>query len=88
MIGSSNDDTYLKDATGNRRFWPIDILVDDPVCDVFTELAKDRDQVWAEAVQLWKRGEKLFLSGDALKLALEAQEGHRERDVREGKILA
>jgi len=50
FIGTTNSTEFLKDTTGNRRWLPITIaspcLVDD--------LREDRDQIWAEAVQLFK----------------------------------
>ena len=88
LIGSSNSDDYLRDATGNRRFWPIDIWVTEPELSIFEDLDKDRDQIWAEAVKIWKDGEKLYLTGDAAKIAIEVQECHREVDAREGRIVA
>lgn len=47
FIGSTNDDTYLKDETGGRRYWPVRCNVD----EIDTEkLASEVDQLWAEAV--------------------------------------
>lgn len=44
---------YLKDATGERRWWPV------PVGNIkLHELQRDRDQLWAEAVSLYKAGER------------------------------
>ena len=88
LIGSSNADDYLRDATGNRRFWPVDICVTEPELSIWRDLDIDRDQIWAEAVQVWKDGEELYLSGEAAEIALRMQENHREIDSREGKIIA
>ena len=50
MPGQLTDTTYLEDTTGGRRFWPIlchgSIAVD--------AIAADRDQLWAEAYQLYQ----------------------------------
>jgi predicted P-loop ATPase len=55
-VNPQEDCGYLKDATGNRRFWPIDCAVVAPIDSV--TLAADRDQVWAEAVALYHAGVK------------------------------
>lgn len=55
FIGSTNDDKYLKDDTGGRRFWPIACSVDGIDTD---RLAGEIDQMWAEARVLYEQMRK------------------------------
>ena len=89
FFGTSNDAEFLRDYTGNRRFWPVDVCVDgeDPKKSVFDDLPGEVDQIWAEAVMFWRMGEPLYLTGEAERLAREAQEEHREASGWEGLIL-
>ena len=72
FIGTTNAECYLKDATGGRRFWPVkagSIDVD--------ALAADRDQLFAEAVHLYKSGAKWWPDKD-----FEAEHIKPEQDAR------
>ena len=86
FYGTSNDDEFLKDPTGNRRFWPIDICLGEIKKSVWDDLPNEVDQVWAEAYTLFVMGESLQLSKEAEELANMAREQHREVNMREGLI--
>ncbi len=72
--------------TGNRRFWPVDIGIVEPTKDIFTQLALERDQIWAEAVAAYMLGESLCLSKVANSEAVDAQESHSEINPKVGVI--
>jgi virulence-associated protein E/DNA primase RepB-like protein len=59
FVGTTNDDQYLKDETGNRRFWPIRTGAIDLV-----GLKAIRDQLWAEAGAYEAQGEPIVLDRD------------------------
>jgi predicted P-loop ATPase len=71
FAGTVNHDTYLKDETGGRRFWPVKVGT-----VRLAELGRDRDQLWAEARARFRHGEKWWLDSRALidAAAEEAQE--------------
>ena len=54
FFGTSNSLEYLRDKTGGRRFWPVD-LTGIPTKNVFTQLDGEIDQLWAEAVIIPQR---------------------------------
>ena len=86
IIGSVNGERgYLRDITGNRRFWIVKVHQQEQVKRWhFTD--DDRDQIWAEAKHLWQSGEKLYLEGDVLKCAEAAQLAAMEQDERQGLV--
>lgn len=88
FIGTTNNEDFLRDPTGNRRFWPIVTSPTEAQKDVFKDLHPGEvGQVWAEALALYKKGEPLFLSKELNDIAIEVQEAHTEVDERAGMIL-
>lgn len=77
FIGTVNEGEYLKDPTGNRRFWPVKV----GMCDV-EGIKRDREQFFAEAVFIYESffDGKLMLSKEANKQASEMQEDRRVTD--------
>ena len=85
IVGSTNNgDGFLRDVTGNRRFWPVTCTTNSPHHP--WEVESVVPQLWAEAYMLYRTGEKLFLSPEEEKQASMEQTAALESDVREGMI--
>lgn len=88
FFGTANDTNFLRDETGNRRFWPIDCFIHKPIKSIFNDLKDELEQIWAEACELAKNEfYSLVLSKEAEKIAKEEQEAHSEDNVFKGIIL-
>ena len=85
FYGTTNDFEFLKDRTGNRRFWPIEIKGFDD--GQLKGLEAEVDQLWAEAKYRYQHGETLWLDTAELKAAArEQQERFTEQDELVGLI--
>jgi putative DNA primase/helicase len=80
--GTVNHSEYLKDSTGGRRFHPVKCT---GVIDI-EGVRRDRDQLWAEALHLYRAGERWWPEGDEVGLCTEEQEDRRQRDPWEAAI--
>lgn len=87
FFGTTNAATFLRDRTGGRRFWPVDVGICPRAKSVWADLDRELDQIWAEAVMRWRVGESLFLTGEIEELAQQEQESHRETSSKEGIII-
>lgn len=86
FIGTTNETQFLRDTTGNRRFWVVD-TPNEPTHDMWDELtAETIKQIWAEAVELYNAGEKLYLPKNLEKMAREVQETYEEENPRAGIV--
>ncbi len=83
FAGTTNETEYLRDASGNRRFWPVAC---GPIA--LERLEADRDQLWAEAVTRFSDGEAWHLNTPGLEgLATEAQAARQQSHPWEVPVL-
>ncbi|MGA1831619.1 VapE domain-containing protein [Rhizobium wenxiniae] len=99
FIGSTNDREYLRDPTGNRRFWPIVCMLPEGVLIDNRKFAGEVMQIWAEAVHIYHQMCKdyghldrlpLHMKGEGAAQAIEMQESRRVETVEEalaGEII-
>lgn len=89
FIGTTNEAEFLRDTTGNRRFWVIDTPNSDSRVDFRPELTPETvQQIWAEAYRYYQQGEPLYLTGDVETEAARVQNEHAETDDRTGIVSA
>lgn len=87
FVGTTNDPDCLRDRTGNRRFWPVDVRGGSGKKSIWRHLTDEEvGQIWGEAVDLWRCGESLHLEGAVALDAISAQEAHTEESALTGMI--
>ena len=89
FIGSTNNREFILDETGGRRFWPVESHAT-PETSVarIEQLARDRDQLWAEAMVRYRAGEKLWMDdAELMTEALAEQERYTQQDEWHGMVL-
>ena len=76
FAGSTNKSDYLRDETGNRRFWPLRCGAID-----LDGLTEHRDKIWAAAYHAYQAKEEWWLTGDAEAIARSEQDKRLSEDV-------
>lgn len=77
--GTTNEYTFLRDPTGDRRTWPLVCMDVLPLYNVFEDLTEEIvDQLWAEAYENYVSGGSLLLSDEAKEIAIIKQGDHKE----------
>lgn len=88
FIGTANDSEFLRDSSGERRYWPIDTEAHKPTKSIFHELEDEVELIWAEAYAIAKDKKfSLVLSKEAEKIACEEQDNHKEENAKKGIII-
>jgi Virulence-associated protein E len=74
FAASNNGDTPFTDETGNRRFWPVR-------CEkiAIEKIRAERNQLWAEAVTRFRKGDHWWLDTSALNVLAEKEQAERYR---------
>lgn len=83
FVATTNDDYYLKDSTGNRRFWPVKCGQID-----LEAIKRDRDQLWAEAVAAYRDGMQWWLTDNETTFAETEQDARRDVDPWEERVAS
>jgi predicted P-loop ATPase len=76
---------YLRDPTGNRRFWPVK-TPGDGERNPWDITLNEVKQIWAETLVIYRKGEKLFLEGGIKENAAREQNAAIETDPRESMV--
>lgn len=83
VVGTTNSEEFLTDETGARRFWPLTVNAID-----IKLLEFQRDQLWAEAVDAYRKEKPWWLNQEEEKQLATAHKEHRVRDAWEPTVLS
>jgi predicted P-loop ATPase len=82
FIGTTNSDTWIRDETGGRRFWPVRCRQID-----LAGLRRDRDQIWAEALHRYYMKATWWLEDpELIRDAVDQQRGRYQEDVWQERV--
>jgi len=87
FFGTTNTREFLRDTTGNRRFWPVEVDPKRAELNHWEHLTDELvGQIWAEVLTWFRAGESLELDKEAREEAERQQAMYTETDPREGII--
>ncbi|MDE5558465.1 MAG: toprim domain-containing protein [Ruminococcus sp.] len=80
FFGTTNNYDFLKDETGDRRYYPIDVNIPQATKNIDKDLIPEYiSQLWAEAVHFYRNGQSIYIQ-DSQVLALAEQEQRKHFD--------
>lgn len=85
IVATTNNANFLRDSTGNRRFLVVPVYGGTQK-HPWDLTQNDVDQIWAEAVVRYNRGDSTILTETASQVARELQTVAMEEDAREGLV--
>lgn len=87
FVGTTNESTFLRDRTGNRRFWPIHVGDYTPSKSLWSDsIDLEIDQIWAEAVEAFNSGESVWIGKEMEEVANTIQKKHTDDNPLVGLI--
>ncbi len=87
IVGSTNRmQGFLRDQTGNRRFWPVYVRKVPFNQSSWTLTDSTVAQIWAEAMKMYHGGESIILTPEEEALAAKAQKEALETDERASMV--
>ncbi len=84
FVGTTNSAKYLRDSTGGRRFWPVQTAGRFYI----PAIARERDQLWAEAAAAHAAGEQHWMTDEEEAAAQGEQEARYMADEWEGQVAS
>lgn len=89
FFGSTNEEQFLRDSSGERRYWPVKVGVISAKYNLWEDLTKDViGQLWAEAIYRYKDHQPLMLPVELSDSLKAVQETYKETDEWQGIIEA
>ena len=89
FFGSTNNYDFLKDETGDRRYYPIDVNISKATKSIDTDLTSEYiAQLWAEALYLYSNGQSIYIKDkQVLTIAEQEQRKHFDESPLQADIL-
>ncbi len=84
IVGSTNEQEFLADPTGSRRFWVVPVTI---AAIPLERLAEERDRIWAAATHAYLSGERWQLSMEERKLAAIENQDYQSSDPWEEVVI-